>query len=287
MNETHLIDGAMGRPHVNALDVRMHNAAMFGNGVYITEGLDGLPVTVVDANTVSVGRGVMLINGARITQEEKIDLTIESGSQGMNRNDLLVATYTYDAANTRCEDVNLEIVTGTPTADTATDPDIHSGTLLDINSADLVEGVSTVQVPIARITLTGTTVGTPVILAKKFGTIQDIRDSVSRTPLTVTDVKSGFAVKAWRMQLGIQIDVTGSSNTLIQSAEEWGYEVAKIPAAASLSLCGLVGMMWTDGANSNDLMWFHMSNGSLRVDFKSKTKDWPKTIHCDGIMAYS
>ena len=181
MNETHLIDGAMGRPHVNALDVRMHNAAMFGDGVYITEGLDGLPVTVVDANTVSVGRGVMLINGARITQEEKIDLTIESGSQGMNRNDLLVATYTYDAANTRCEDVNLEIVAGTPTADTATDPAIHAGTLLDINSADLVEGVSTVQVPIARIPLTGTTVGTPVILAKKFGTIQDIRDSVSQT----------------------------------------------------------------------------------------------------------
>ena len=179
MNETHLIDGAMGRPHVNALDIRMHNASLFGDGVYITEGLDGLPVTVVDANTVSVGRGVMLINGARITQEEKIDLTIESGSQGMNRNDLLVATYTYDAANTRCEDVNLEIVTGTPTAGTAADPAIHSGTLLDINSADLVEGVSTVQVPIARIPLTGTTVGAPAILAKKFGTIQDIRDSVS------------------------------------------------------------------------------------------------------------
>ena len=116
MNETHLIDGAMGRPHVNALDIRMHNASLFGDGVYITEGLDGLPVTVVDANTVSVGRGVMLINGARITQEEKIDLTIESGSQGMNRNDLLVATYTYDAANTRCEDVNLEIVTHQPQA---------------------------------------------------------------------------------------------------------------------------------------------------------------------------
>lgn len=78
----------------------------------------------------------------------------------------------------------------------------------------------------------------------------------------------------------------GSGNTLIQSAEEWGYEIAKIPAAASLSLYGLVGMMWTDGANHNDLMWLHMSGGSLCVDFKSETKNWPKTIHCDGIMAY-
>ena len=85
----------------------------------------------------------------------------------------------------------------------------------------------------------------------------------------------------------MQINVDGRSNTLIQSGEEWGYEIAKIPAAASLTLCGLVGMMWTEGANNNDLMWFHMSGSSLRVDFKSKTKDWPKTIHCDGIMAYS
>lgn len=119
------------------------------------------------------------------------------------------------------------------------------------------------------------------------GELANREDSVYRTQLTVTDVKSGFTVIAWKTQLGIQIHVGGDSNTLIQSSEEWGYEIAKIPAAASLSLCGLVGMMWTEGANNNDLMWFHISNGSLRVDFKSKTKDWPKTIHCDGIMAYS
>ncbi len=222
MNETHLIDGAMGRPHVNALDIRMHNASLFGDGVYITEGLDGLPVTVVDANTVSVGRGVMLINGARITQEEKIDLTIESGSQGMNRNDLLVATYTYDAANTRCEDVNLEIVTGTPTAGTATDPAIHAGTLLDINNADLVEGVSTVQVPIARIPLTGTTVGAPAILAKKFGTIQDIRDSVSH------------ALKTSKMTLP---RIYIGENTATKVSVSWNIDFSKVKAVFLTYVC--------------------------------------------------
>ena len=216
MNETHLIDGAMGRPHVNALDIRMHNASLFGDGVYITEGLDGLPVTVVDANTVSVGRGVMLINGARITQEEKIDLTIESGSQGMNRNDLLVATYTYDAANTRCEDVNLEIVTGTPTAGTATDPAIHAGTLLDINNADLVEGVSTVQVPIARIPLTGTTVGAPAILAKKFGTIQDIRDSVSQINQYPGGMSGNVIDQSWHV-----LPLGGNRVALLFRAAPW------------------------------------------------------------------
>ena len=238
MNETHLIDGAMGRPHVNALDIRMHNASLFGDGVYITEGLDGLPVTVVDANTVSVGRGVMLINGARITQEEKIDLTIESGSQGMNRNDLLVATYTYDAANTRCEDVNLEIVTGTPTAGTATDPAIHAGTLLDINNADLVEGVSTVQVPIARIPLTGTTVGAPVVLAKKFGTIQDIRDSVSRA--TASDGGTLIANAVWWEKRGsivflqvLNVSCSANSSRTIGALPSGAHPASKVTAIVS------------------------------------------------------
>ena len=240
MNETHLIDGAMGRPHVNALDIRMHNASLFGDGVYITEGLDGLPVTVVDANTVSVGRGVMLINGARITQEEKIDLTIESGSQGMNRNDLLVATYTYDAANTRCEDVNLEIVTGTPTAGTATDPAIHSGTLLDINSADLVEGVSTVQVPIARIPLTGTTVGAPAILAKKFGTIQDIRDSVSPIQIkgwkVLTSAKTSGTPGITNSKILMAYEGTDKSWTFIPIATRWCTVEDINPKSSGISL---------------------------------------------------
>ena len=180
MDGTHLIDGCMKNPHINALDVRVHNATLFGDGVYITDGLDGLPIKVVNANTLSVGRGCMLVNGARITQEKLLNLTIESGQQNLNRNDLLVGTYTYDGANTRYEDVNFEIITGTPTSGTAADPTIHEGSLLDINNAALVSGVSTVQFPIARIPIKGISVGEPVILAKKFQSVAGLGDSVSR-----------------------------------------------------------------------------------------------------------
>lgn len=180
MDGTHLIDGCMAEPHISALDVRTHNATLFGDGVYITDGLDGLPISVVDANTLSVGRGCMLVNGARITQDKLLSLTIESGQQGLNRNDLLVGTYTYDGADTRCEDVNFEIVTGTPTSSTASDPEIHEGSLLDINNADLVSGVSTVQFPIARIPISGITVGNPVIIAKTFQSVTTLGDSVSQ-----------------------------------------------------------------------------------------------------------
>lgn len=194
MDGTHLIDGCMAEPHINALDVRTHNATLFGDGVYITDGLDGMPISVVDANTLSVGRGCMLVNGARITQDELLSLTIESGQQGLNRNDLLVGTYTYDGSDTRYEDVNLEIVTGTPTSGTAEDPEIHEGSLIDINNADLVSGVSTVQFPIARIPISGITVGDPVILAKTFQNVATLGDSVSPEY-----INPASKIDAWRI----------------------------------------------------------------------------------------
>lgn len=108
--------------------------------------------------------------------------------------------------------------------------------------------------------------------------------------LSVTSIKSGFDVKAWKTALGLQLHVGGSSNSgLISSGEQWGYEIARIPEIAGTELCGLAGFVWSVGANYNDSAWFHVdkSTGSLRVDFKTQTKDWPYTVHCDGIMAYS
>ena len=212
MDGTHLIDGCMKNPHINALDVRVHNATLFGDGVYITDGLDGLPIKVVNANTLSVGRGCMLVNGARITQEKLLNLTIESGQQNLNRNDLLVGTYTYDGANTRYEDVNFEIITGTPTSGTAADPTIHEGSLLDINNAALVSGVSTVQFPIARIPIKGISVGEPVILAKKFQSVAGLGDSVSQSEAKQLSI--GITYERYGQLVIVNIyNVTYSGNT--------------------------------------------------------------------------
>ena len=240
---------------------------------------------MTDSNTLTVDTGGLMVDGRWVVNEAQTSFAIANGSQAQFRKDLAVLEITVDPSTgvTSLEEKVLQGATAATEA-AAADPTYEPG--------DLYTGLTAV-VPIARITLDGLTPTCEALLPSvaDLKTISEqtkkLGDSVSRTPLTVADVKSGFAVKAWKTQLGVQIDVTGSSNTLIQSGEEWGYEIAKIPAAASLTLCGLVGMMWTEGANNNDLMWFHMSGSSLRVDFKSKTKDWPKTIHCDGIMAYS
>lgn len=280
-----VVTAKQGKPHVTADQQALMQAGMLGKGRYALDALNNLACTMTDSNTLTVDTGGLMVDGRWVVNEAQTSFAIANGSQAQFRKDLAVLEITVDPSTgvTSLEEKVLQGATAATEA-AAADPTYEPG--------DLYTGLTAV-VPIARITLDGLTPTCEALLPSvaDLKTISEqtkkLGDSVSRTPLTVADVKSGFAVKAWKTQLGVQIDVTGSSNTLIQSGEEWGYEIAKIPAAASLTLCGLVGMMWTEGANNNDLMWFHMSGSSLRVDFKSKTKDWPKTIHCDGIMAYS
>lgn len=280
-----VVTAKQGKPHVTADQQALMQAGMLGKGRYALDALNNLACTMTDSNTLTVDTGGLMVDGRWVVNEAQTSFAIANGSQAQFRKDLAVLEITVDPSTgvTSLEEKVLQGATAA-TAAAAADPTYEPG--------DLYTGLTAV-VPIARITLDGLTPTCEALLPSvaDLKTISEqtkkLGDSVSRTPLTVTDVKSGFAIKAWKTQLGVQIHVEGSGNTLIQSGEEWGYEIAKVPAAASLSLCGLVGMMWTEGANNNDSMWFHMNGGSLRVDFKSKTKDWPKTVHCDGIMAYS
>lgn len=280
-----VVTAKQGKPHVTADQQAMMQAGMLGKGRYALDALNNLACTMTDPNTLTVDTGGLMVDGRWVVNEAQTSFAIANGSQARFRKDLAVLEITVDPSTgvTSLEEKVLQGATAA-TAAAAADPTYEPG--------DLYTGLTAV-VPIARITLDGLTPTCEALLPsvadlKTIGEqTKKLGDSVSRTPLTVTDVKSGFSIKAWKTQLGVQIHVEGSGNTLISSGEEWGYEIAKVPAAASLSLCGLVGMMWTEGANNNDSMWFHMNSGSLRVDFKSKTKDWPKTVHCDGIMAYS
>jgi hypothetical protein len=280
-----VVTAKQGKPHVTADQQALMQAGMLGKGRYALDALNNLACTMTDSNTLTVDTGGLMVDGRWVVNEAQTSFAIANGSQAQFRKDLAVLEITVDPSTgvTSLEEKVLQGATAATEA-AAADPTYEPG--------DLYTGLTAV-VPIARITLDGLTPTCGALLPSvaDLKTISEqtkkLGDSVSRTPLSVANVKSGFAIKAWKTQLGVQIDVTGSSNTLIQSGEEWGYEIARIPAAASLTLCGLVGMMWTEGANNNDLMWFHMYGSSLRVDFKSKTKDWPKTIHCDGIMAYS
>ena len=146
-----LITGQGGTDHINSEDIGAYQAYTFGPGCYV---LNGCECTVVDANTVRIAKGELLIEGRHVRVKGSEDIAIRSGASGKNRNDLIVVKYQKDQDN--IEDSPLAVVPGTATDGTASDPAYVKGSILD-------GGVSA-EHPLYRIPVKGLTVGTPVLL---------------------------------------------------------------------------------------------------------------------------
>lgn len=146
-----LVTGHAGTEHVSAADVAELVRGLFGDTDCVLNVGDKLACTVLDANTVQVGTGSLLMQGhhARIDIAEQV--AIESGTVGYNRNDLVVARYTLGDGNVQA--MVLAVRKGELTAGTPVDPDIVEG---DIDGGDL-----TAEVALWRIPIEGVNVGDP------------------------------------------------------------------------------------------------------------------------------
>lgn len=166
-----LITGKAGAPHITSSDQGAMQAGLVGNGNYLLQDGDGKfpAVTMQSANKALIPVLNLVIEGryARVTAAETV--TIESGVTGRNRNDLICVKYTRDSHS--IETIALAVLKGTATSDTAADPTVPSGSILN-NSG-------TVWIPIARIPISGITAGTPVMLVKQLPPMSQLWDSVT------------------------------------------------------------------------------------------------------------
>jgi len=129
---THLVTGYAGVEHIKSSDQGSFNAAFFGDGQFVMEIGEQFKGSIIDNNTFRVADGSMLMNGRHIMIEPGLyeDLSIGTGTSGTNRIDLVVMTYVKDTS-TGIEDAYLEIIEGTATAGTATEPEYIVGNILD------------------------------------------------------------------------------------------------------------------------------------------------------------
>ena len=175
-----LIDGFAGAPHISGQDLAALNQGCFGDGDYVFEYGNNLAATVTNANTVQIGTGALVSKGRRSVNLAAQQLTIQSGTQGQKRNDLVVARYSK-ASGTNVESTTLAVVKGTPVSyGDAADPDVTAN-----------------DMKLWRIPIDGITPGTPVQLFEVMKPMSELWDSVSRTTESVTDasfvLKSGEA----------------------------------------------------------------------------------------------
>lgn len=167
-----LIWGKSGSPHIDGNDIGTINLAMRGIGNYVLDYKDKLKATVASANKITIGTGVMSFEGRDIIISAAETVTIESGSQGMKRNDIICEHYHRDTSN-GVETTNLVAIKGTPASSNPKDPNIPSGTILG--------GATDAYMPLYRIPLDGITVGTPVQLFEILTPLKTVGDSVTPT----------------------------------------------------------------------------------------------------------
>ena len=150
-----LITGHAGSAHISAADDGWQNVGAFGSGKYVLDTGTQFAAEVQNANLVTIGVGDAMFEGRHVRVSATENVAIDNGAQGMNRNDIICIKYEYDSG-TDVETASLEVVKGTASSSTPSDPTIPSGSILDSDS--------TAYMPLWRIPIEGITVGTPVKL---------------------------------------------------------------------------------------------------------------------------
>lgn len=153
----YLITGSRNNtPHITSMDDASFNAGIVGSGAYILNRGEKLRAEMTTANNCRIYDGDIVAQGRHIRVEtsDYIDLTVNNGTVGMKRNDLVVARYENDV-ETGVESVDFVVIEGTPSAN-PTDPEYNEG---NIFNGDLI-----VDFPLYRIQLDGISASAPVRL---------------------------------------------------------------------------------------------------------------------------
>lgn len=182
----HLVTGYAGKAHITSADQGAFNSAIFGRENYVLNTGNCFSASAVTSNTVKVLDGEVIMQGRQIRLEpgDYEEVTIENGTQGYKRNDLVCIRYTKDS-ETGVEDSVFAVIKGTPDATLAVDPNYNEGNILD--------GILTVDLPLYRVPLDGLNVGEIVPL---FETKKNLDERMSELETGKVDKKEGKGLSA-------------------------------------------------------------------------------------------
>lgn len=122
-----IVDGMTGTKHISSDDLAALNTATVGKADCVLEYGDGFKLTMASANSATLGTGVGMVGGKRFWNQAAVSLTVQSGTQGQKRNDLIVARYAKTSAG--IESITPVVIKGAPSADAAADPEVTANDL--------------------------------------------------------------------------------------------------------------------------------------------------------------
>lgn len=171
-----IVTGYKGEAHITSNDDQGRNQGTFGTDNYVLSVGSMFAGTIATANEIQIADGEGVIQGVHFRQEPGTyaSVTIENGTQGMQRRDLIVARYTKDAS-TGVEDITLLAIKGEPAESSPAVPSYISG---DILGGDLEADYPLYTVALDGVNVTGITAMFSIL--KPMKELQDLTASLDR-----------------------------------------------------------------------------------------------------------
>ena len=146
--QTTLMDSYAGGPHITETQLGLAHQATFGPDDYVLEGGRESEAQVLTNNSIRIFDAVYCIQGRRdvIPASGYTDVTIDNGTQGMNRNDIIIRRYKKNEVSEE-ESTEYAVIKGTPSSGEAVDPSVTTG---DIRSGAVLH-----EMKLYRVKLTG------------------------------------------------------------------------------------------------------------------------------------
>lgn len=190
-----IITGYRAEPHITAQQDRDVNIGIFGASAKILKGVGSeMAATVISANEVEIADGALVAEGctAEVARGTTESMTIENGTQGKLRIDLIVARYNRNTS-TGVEDMTLIVIKGTPSASDPQSPAYISGTISD--------GDTTVDFPLYQVNIDGISItsvdalvevtSVAALITGLQNKVTELQNTVSNTKLTMVNAPLG------------------------------------------------------------------------------------------------
>lgn len=151
----HLVTGYAGHGHVTSADEGLFNAGVCGLDRYVLKTGTRFAYTIESSNLIRIGSGSLVDQGRHINipTNTTVDVTIENGTQGKKRYDLIVMRYNKDASSS-VETASIQVIKGTETSGTPVQPACITG---DIYAGALQDDVPLYRVALDGLSITGVT----------------------------------------------------------------------------------------------------------------------------------
>ena len=245
-----LVTGRKGVAHITSQQDRMKHQGTWGDGAYILKTGQMLEPQVQSSNEIRIRDGALMVQGALgcVKVNTYDPVTIQNGTQGMKRIDLICWQYTYDAEQD-VEAAEWVVIQGTPAESDPQQPAYTDG--------DIQQGDSPVQVPVFAVELDGINVTGVTTLLPKAPTLEELNSKLDEK------------IIVQRYSNRINVSNGQNSYTAINVNIPDGYTIIGISTYAihATTLCG-------GGA-------YDSNNNRIVIPFSAHDSVTPETFHVD------